>query len=185
MPDRNDQRFARLIEPHLETLFRAAWRLTRNRADAEDLVQETCVRAFQRLDTLTDDGGVKSWLLRVMHNLFVDGARRARIAPFIRDDGQEGSAAGQSICPSPTPEESLERSQRIHQLDQAWGLLEPSHRAVLGLRAEGYSNTEIAAITGISADAVGMRLQRARRNLTQALQQDCAANHPIRLEAVK
>jgi DNA-directed RNA polymerase specialized sigma24 family protein len=48
MPDKTNQRFHRLIEPHLDALFRAAYRLTRNRPDAEDLVQEACVRAFER-----------------------------------------------------------------------------------------------------------------------------------------
>ncbi|HWL62327.1 MAG TPA: RNA polymerase sigma factor [Steroidobacteraceae bacterium] len=65
MPDKTNQRFHRLIEPHLDALFRAAYRLTRNRPDAEDLVQEACVRAFERLDSLSEEGAVKSWLLRV------------------------------------------------------------------------------------------------------------------------
>jgi RNA polymerase sigma-70 factor (ECF subfamily) len=184
MPDENNQRFRRLIEPHLDAMFRAAYRLTRNRPDAEDLVQEACVRAFERLDNLAQGGPVKSWLLRVMHNLFVDGARRARISPFARH--QEDEARNhQPVCLSPTPEESLDQTQRLQQLDEAWQALDPAQRALLALRAEGYSNTEIAAIAAISADAVGMRLQRARRSLTQALRKDRMTIHPIRLEAVK
>jgi RNA polymerase sigma-70 factor (ECF subfamily) len=184
MPDKNDQRFRRLIEPHLDTLFRAAYRLARNRPDAEDLVQETCARAFERLGSLVEDGAVKSWLLRVMHNLFVDGARRARVAPFA-NHGEEDTGDRQPVCPAPTLEETLDQAQRLQQLDDAWQTLEPAQRALLALRAEGYSNTEIAAIAGISPDAVGMRLHRARRNLAQVLQRDRMAIHPIRLEAVK
>lgn len=184
MPDENHQRFRRLIEPHLDALFRAAYRLTRNRPEAEDLVQETCVRAVERLDSLAEDGSVKSWMLRVMHNLFVDGARRARIAPFARKT-DDGEGIHQSVCPAPTPEESLDRAQRLQQLDDAWQALDPPQRALLALRAEGYSNTEIARIAGLSADAVGMRLHRARRSLALVLHQDRTANHPIRLEAVK
>jgi DNA-directed RNA polymerase specialized sigma24 family protein len=73
----------------------------------------------------------------------------------------------------------------VQQLVEAWQALDPAQRALLALRAEGYSNTEIAAIAAISADAVGMRLQRARRSLTQALRKDRMTIHPIRLEAVK
>lgn len=184
MPDQNNHRFHRLIEPHLDALFRAAYRLTRNRPDAEDLVQEACIRAFERLDSLSEDGAVKSWLLRVMHNLFVDGARRARVAPFARQ-GAEGAESHQPVCPAPTPEESLYRTQRLQQLDDAWQTLEPAQRALLALRAEGYSNTEIATIAAMSADAVSMRLHRARRNLARALHQGRMPSHPIRLEAVK
>jgi RNA polymerase sigma-70 factor (ECF subfamily) len=184
MPDKNIQRFRTLVEPHLGALFRAGYRLTRNRPDAEDLVQETCLRAFERLGSLAEEGAVKCWLLRVMHNLFVDAARRTRVAPFARN-GEQDAADHQPVCPSPTPEESLERSQRLQQLDEAWQTLEPAQRALLALRAEGYLNTEIAAIAGISADAVGMRLSRARRSLAEALLRDRTTIHSFRLEAVK
>lgn len=184
MPEQAHQRFSRLVQPHLDALFRAAYRLTRNRPDAEDLVQETCVRACQRLAVLAEDGAVKGWLLRVMHNLYVDGVRRARVAPFARRE-EQGAEDHQPVCPAPTPEDALDRTQRLQQLDDAWRALEPGQRALLALRAEGYSNIEIAAIAGISPDAVGMRLQRARRSLTQVLQQQRAPIHPIRLEAVK
>lgn len=184
MPDKNKHRFQRLIEPHLDALFRAAYRLTRNRPDAEDLVQEACVRAFERLDSLSEERAVKSWLLRVMHNLFVDGARRARVAPFARH-GEDGAGSHQPVCPAPTPEESADRTQRLQQLGDAWQALDPAQRALLALCAEGYSNTEIAAIAAISADAVGMRLLRARRSLAQVLHQDRMTTHPVRLEAVK
>jgi hypothetical protein len=75
MPDKTNQRFHRLIEPHLDALFRAAYRLTRNRPDAEDLVQEACVRAFERL----------SWLLRVFDDAWqtLDPAQRAASAENV------------------------------------------------------------------------------------------------------
>ncbi|MDQ2654830.1 MAG: RNA polymerase sigma factor [Chloroflexota bacterium] len=184
MPDKTNHRFHRLIEPHLDALFRAAYRLTRNRPDAEDLVQEACIRAFERLDSLSEERAVKSWLLRVLHNLFVDGARRARVAPFARQ-AEDGAGSHQPVCPAPTPEELLDRAQRLQQLDDAWQTLDPAQRALLALCAEGYSNTEIATIAAISADAVSMRLHRARRSLAQALHQDRITTASVRLEAVK
>jgi RNA polymerase sigma-70 factor, ECF subfamily len=179
MPGTDHKRFSALIEPHLEALFRAAFRLTRNRADAEDLVQETCVRACEHLEQLREP--VKSWLLRVMHNLFVDGARRTRISPI--EAGNEVELAA-SACSAPTPEESLATRQRVAQLEQAWCRLEPGQQALLALRAEGYSLAEIATITGIAMDALTMRLYRARQNLTRCLQQQ-APSPAIPMEAVK
>jgi RNA polymerase sigma factor (sigma-70 family) len=182
MPGTDHKRFNALIEPHLDALFRAAWRLTRNRADAEDLVQEACVRACERLDRLQDSGSVKAWLLRVMHNLFVDGARRAKSAPIAHlEDGQIEA----SICPDPTPEESFEARQRMAQLERAWLSLDPGHRALLALRAEGYTLPEIAKITDIAMDALTMRLYRARQNLTRCLQKERPASSPVFMEAVK
>jgi RNA polymerase sigma-70 factor (ECF subfamily) len=176
----DNKRFSSLIEPHLGALFRAAYRLTRNRADAEDLVQETCVRACERQAELREP--VKSWLLRVMHNLFVDGARRARVSPVEVIVNNADFAA--SPCGGPTPEESLDTRQRMAQLEQAWRRLEPGQQFLLGLRAEGYSLAEIASITHIAVDALTMRLYRARRNLTRCLQQQ-APSAAIAVEAVK
>jgi len=182
-PPGND-RFSSLIEPHLDALFRAAYRLTRNRPDAEDLVQETCVRAYTRIHSLKEDGPVKSWLLRVMHNLFVDDARRSRVAPFARNL-EEHMAAERTACPSLNPEESLARHQRMTQLEAAWLRLDGPQRALLALRAEGYAIAEIATIAGITPDAVGMRLQRARQNLTRHLQLERTEPRSTRLEAIK
>src|SRR5687768_8666028 len=117
VPNPDARRFEILIEPHLDALFRAAYRLARNRADAEDLVQETCVRAYERIAEPRDPQLIKPWLLRVMHNLFIDGVRRTRMVSLVssRDDEEAApSAAHQS------PEESLNTAEREEQLHRAW-----------------------------------------------------------------
>jgi RNA polymerase sigma factor (sigma-70 family) len=182
MPATDRQRFHALIEPHLEALFRAAWRLTRNRSDAEDLVQETCVRACERLDGLRETGNVKSWLLRVMHNLFIDAVRRERVSP-VQITADDPALTLQSQ--SPTPEESLDQEQRLAQLERAWNRLERGQRALLALRAEGYSLPEISQITHIAVDALTMRLYRARQNLTHCMQHEAARPDPMPREAAK
>jgi RNA polymerase sigma-70 factor (ECF subfamily) len=183
MPGIDHQRFSKLIEPHLDALFRAAFRLTRNRADAEDLTQETCIRACERMQGLRESGPVKSWLLRVMHNLFIDGTRRARSSPI--DSRQDCTdAAASVVSPFPTPEESLEHRQRVAQLERAWQRLDRGHQALLALRAEGYTLTEISAITNVAMDALAMRLYRARQNLTRCLREEQAPS-TVRMEAVK
>jgi RNA polymerase sigma factor (sigma-70 family) len=183
MPGNNNKRFTTLIEPHLDALFRAAWRLVRNRADAEDLVQDTCLRAYARLDELKESGGVKAWLLRVMHNLFVDGVRHARLSPIDAQDNVIHLASAVA-CSNPTPEESLDSRQRLAQLERAWERLDRGHRVLLALKAEGYTLAEISTITNIAMDALTMRLYRARQNLTRCLQEERAPTS-ISKEAVK
>jgi len=183
MPTADAHRFKGLIEPHLDALFRAAFRLARNRADADDLVQETCVRAYVRVAELRESQPVKAWLLRVLHNVFVDGARRARRSPVtaVQDDADLASSA----CPDPNPEERAGMTQREEQLHRAWLKLDRGHRALLALRAEGYGLSEIAEITGLPAEALNARLYRARVSLARSLNQERAAEAGIRREKVK
>jgi RNA polymerase sigma-70 factor (ECF subfamily) len=174
------KRFAILIEPHLDALFRAAYRLARNRADAEDLVQETCVRAFERVTVPADPPLAKPWLLRVMHNLFIDGVRRTRIVAL--------ASPGDDEAPTPahqSPEESLSIAQREEQLHRAWLKLDRDHRALLALRAEGYSVREIGEITGVDDEAVHARLYRARRKLARHLAAEHETAPRVRMEIAK
>lgn len=184
MPVSRNERFIRVVGPHIDGLYRAAYRLTRNTADAEDLVQEACLRAVKQLDALHEQGSAKPWLLRVLHNLFIDGTRRARHSPFHSVESA-GSTVEQSTCTGPTPEESAMEAQRLAQLERAWLRLDRGHRALLALRAEDYTIAEIAAITNIPADAVTMRLYRARQSLARCLREDEAPTPTARMEATK
>ena len=182
MPSPDARRFEILIGPHLDALFRAAHRLARNRADAEDLVQETCVRAYEHIAEPRDPQLVKPWLLRVMHNLFIDGVRRTRVASLASsgdDEAAASSAAHQSA------EESLNTAEREEQLHRAWLKLDRNHRALLALQAEGYSVQEISEITGVDVEALNARLYRARRNLARHLAAEHGAAPRIRMEMAK
>ena len=183
MPNPDAKRFAILIEPHLDALFRAAHRLARNRADAEHLVQETCVRAYERIAEPRDPQLVKPWLLGVMHNLFIDGVRRARVASLASSGDDEGAAASSPAHQS--PEESLNTAQREEELHRAWLKLDRSPRALRALQAEGYSVRETSEITGVDDDAINARLYRARRNLARHLAAEQEAAPRIRMEIAK
>jgi RNA polymerase sigma factor (sigma-70 family) len=164
------RRFNALVEPHLDALFRAAYRLTRNRADAEDLVQDACVRAFDHIGDLRESEPVKGWLLRVLHNSFVDGARRAKRSPIAARAG--GTDVDTFASENPSPEDSAYTTQREHLLQRAWLKLDRNHCALLALRAEGYSVAEIARITGLETDALTARLYRARQSLARHLRDE-------------
>jgi len=182
VPNPDAKRFEMLIEPHVDVLFRAAHRLARNRADAEDLVQETCVRAYEHNALPRDPKLVKPWLLRVMHNLFIDGVRRARIVSLASSGDDE---AGASSAAHESPEESLNTAQGEDQLHRAWLKLDRNHRALLALQAEGYSVREISEITGLDTEALNSRLYRARRNLARHLAAEHEAAPRIRMEMAK
>jgi RNA polymerase sigma-70 factor (ECF subfamily) len=176
------RRFKALIEPHLEAVHRAAYRFVRNRSDADDLVQETCVRAIEGLSELRESENVRSWLLTVMHNVFVDSSRRARRSPVADGHGRE---LAESVCPVPNPEERAAMGQREEQLHYAWSQLERGHRILLALRAEGYSISEIAQITGIPMEALYARLYRAKLNLAQHLNNEASSKCKNRKEIAK
>jgi RNA polymerase sigma-70 factor (ECF subfamily) len=164
------RRFKQLIEPHLDALFRAAYRLARNRADAEDLMQEACVRAYDHVSELRESEPVKGWLLRVLHNAFVDGVRRAKRSPVVTcsDDAELDSYAS----PSQSPEEAAYTAQREELLQRAWLKLDRGQRALLALRAEGYSLDEITKITGLAPEVLNARLYRARQSFARHLKEE-------------
>lgn len=168
MADNRIEQFKARMEPELRGLYRAARRLAGNRPDAEDLVQETCLQAWQKLPPLIDAGYLKNWLHRVLYNRFVDGARRRKNAPVAPLDGADDPTADM-MSPDPGPGELAELDEDERTLHHAWMQLEPAQRALLALRAEGFDLVEIEGITAISRDAFRARLHRARRSLAQHL----------------
>ncbi len=166
-------RFEAVVRPHFDALYRAAMRLTRSRADAEDLVQEVCLRAFSALDRLESLEYPRGWLLQVQYRIFVDAARRRVRSPFVATAGT--TDADRAFSTDPSPEEFAEASLRRRRLSRVWPELEPEQRALLALHAEGYSLAELEAMTGLSKNAVGVRLHRARARLGRLMKDESAA----------
>lgn len=158
--------FAALLAPHLTVLFRAAFRLTGNRADAEDLVQDVCVRAFANLATLAALDQPRSWLLKVAYRVFVDGVRRRARSP-VRITNEDFDATCRSDEPS--PEDAAEGALAERRLFAAFRQLDKDQRALLALHVEGYSLAELHSITELSTDVLKARLYRARVRLGKLL----------------
>jgi RNA polymerase sigma-70 factor (ECF subfamily) len=173
MPDTGTNQFHRLVVPHLATLFRVAWRLTRNTPDAQDLVQDTCITAWEHPGDLDAATQPLHWLLRVLNNRFIDGARRRKRSPFAPIGGN--SAVMRMASAEPDPEELLQQSDAERRLERAFLQLEDAQRALLTLRAEGHDLAEIEAITGIGREALRARLHRARRSLAANLDEHTGA----------
>lgn len=163
------ERFRTVIEPHLRGLYRVAYRLAGNRLDAEDLVQDTCLRAWERLPSDTTSEHVARWLLRVLYHRFVDGQRRKKRAPVESLNGADDPTSS-IVSPTERPDELAERADDERALDRAWAELEPGQQVLLSLRAEGFGLDEIEDITGISRDVLRARLHRARQSLARHLE---------------
>jgi RNA polymerase sigma-70 factor (ECF subfamily) len=161
--------FRELVAPHLETLYRSAYRLTGNRWDAEDVVQEVCARACVNLSTIQSLEQPKGWLLKIAYRVFVDGVRRRARSP-VRATAEDFDATRASDDPS--PEDAVELDLTARRLLAALGELEREQRALLVLHVEGYSLAELHDITNLSTDVLKARLYRARVRLGKLLAAD-------------
>lgn len=158
--------FSALIAPHLAALFRSAYRLTGNRPDAEDLVQEVCLRAFAEIGTLRSFEQPKGWLFKVAYRVFVDGVRR-RSRSRVHVTGEDFDSTRPSEQPS--PEEAAEGDLVERRMLDALDRLDRDQRALLALHVEGHTLAELQAITDLSTDVLKARLYRARVRLGKLL----------------
>jgi RNA polymerase sigma-70 factor (ECF subfamily) len=162
------RRFEEQILPHLPDLYRAARRLVRRTDEAEDLVQETCLRAFGALDQLRHPEAAKAWVFTVLRSVFLrDVARweaaRAASADVPASDVGEGPM-GTSTADSPWHGALIEEARLATQR------LPIAFREVVILaHVAGFSYREMAGILGIPVGTVMSRLFRARRLLRAAL----------------
>jgi len=163
--------FERLLRPHLERLYRFAFRLTGSKAEAEDLFQDVLVKLFEKLDELVEIEEPGSWSGRVMYNHFVDNRRRfARQRLVNIDEGQLPPGGVDSMPAADNPERNAERLDDITRLDQALAALSEEHRIVILLHdTEGYKLKEIQEITGDPVGTIKSRLHRARARLRDLL----------------
>ena len=150
-------------------LYRTAKRLTGNRLDAEDLVQDTCLRAWEQLPLSRESVSLDHWLLRVLYHRFIDEIRRRKRAPVQPLNGAD-DPTDQLPSANAGPEELAEHAESERAFDAAWLRLERSQRVLLSLRAEGYGIEDIEKITGIGREVLRARLHRARRSLARHLE---------------
>lgn len=162
--------FDRLVRPHYETLYRVAFRFTGSQQDAEDLVQETCLRACRHLGRLAEVEKPCTWLLCVMRRLFID-QRRSYAYEHVRGFGdgyEEQYSSG-----DPGPAERTESALTARRLGRSWRKLGREQRMLLALHdVEGYSLAEIGEVTGLKIGTIKSRLHRARVKLGRLLETD-------------
>jgi RNA polymerase sigma-70 factor (ECF subfamily) len=150
----------------LEPLFAVALRLTRNRADAEDLVQDTFVKALRFGDRYTPGTNLKAWLFTILHNTWRNRLRDAARAPLDVDSDRVENAAMESASAPETPERILLRATLDADLQAALDALPEAFRQAVWLRdVEEFSYAEIGEMLEIPMGTVMSRISRGRRLL--------------------
>ncbi|HTT87448.1 MAG TPA: sigma-70 family RNA polymerase sigma factor [Acidimicrobiales bacterium] len=174
MADRG--RFTELAMPHMQALYTAALRMTRNPADAEDLVQETFLKAYRAFDRYEDGTNLRAWLYKILTNTFINTYRAAKRRPEKADvedvedlylyrrlgelRGDEGRSAEDEVFDRFTDDEV---KLAIESLPESFRI------AVLLADVEGFSYKEIADITEVPIGTVMSRIHRGRKALQKAL----------------
>ena len=158
-------------------LYSAALRMTRNRADAEDLVQETYLKAYRSFGSFTEGTNLRAWLYRILTNTYINSYRAAQRRPEVADvedvedlylykrlAGSGGSDPGRSA-----EDEALERFTDDDVKAALEALPEAFRMAVMLADVEGFSYKEISEITDVPIGTVMSRIHRGRRALQKAL----------------
>ena len=153
---------------HADALYNHARRLTSGQADADELVQETYVRALAAAHTF-DGAYLKAWLFKIMRNVFIDLHRRGRHAPVLSElDVIDGDAAGARASRDP-PELARLPPVVASEIEAALGALSDEARTIILLDLEGFTETEVADVLGCPLGTVKSRLSRARALLRERL----------------
>ena len=169
---------------HLDRLYSAALRMTRNPADAEDLVQETYAKALRGRDSFKPGTNMKAWLYRILTNTYINSYRKAARSPQM--SGEEEVTDRQLARAASHDSQGL-RSAEMEALDntpdaavaEAMAGLAENYRLVVYLSdVEGFSYKEIATIMGTPIGNVMSRLNRGRAQLRKSLA-DYAADRGI------
>ena len=171
------ERFAEQAMPFMGSLYSAALRMTRNPADAEDLVQETYLKAYRAFGSFQEGTNLKSWLYKILTNTFINTYRSRRRRPsetdledvedlylYRRLGGLEGASAGRSA-----EDQVLDQFNEAEVKGAVESLPEAFRLVVMLSDVEGFSYKEIAEILDIPIGTVMSRLHRGRKALQKAL----------------
>ena len=161
------EEFEKIVKQNQGRILRLALGMLRDRDAAEDVAQETFVRAFRFYETFRSDAALFTWLYRIAMNLCLDAQRKSRLRPAVSLDEMDEARDG--FDPSPTPEGVLEIRQLARHAEAALEMLTPNHRAILLLReVEGLSYEEISRVLRSPKGTVMSRLYHARMNMQRA-----------------
>jgi RNA polymerase sigma-70 factor (ECF subfamily) len=169
--------FSDLAMEYMPALYTAALRMTRNPADAEDLVQETYLKAYRAFGTFETGTNLKAWLYRILTNTYINTYRAKKRRPELADvedvedlylyrhlSGDVSGGLGRSA-----EDEALDRFTDTDVKSAIEALPESFRMAVLLADVEGFSYKEIAEITDVPIGTVMSRIHRGRRALQKAL----------------
>ena len=172
--------FAHILTDELEPMWRFALRLTANEADAEDLVQRTCVKALENAHRYEENGRLRSWLFRIEHRIWLNVLRSRQ----IRSAGSFTTGAALATKPHSNTEMEYERAASVETVDEnspesnlqmhqiylhVESLPDAQRLVVLLVCVEGFTYSETADVLEIPIGTVMSRLARARMTLGNAM----------------
>lgn len=169
------ERFETEAIPFMDQLYAAAMRMTRNPADAADLVQETFVKAFAAFDRFTEGTNLKAWLYRILTNTYINMYRKNQRNPYQGtidelEDWQLGGAESATATTTRSAEaEAISRMPDSAVKDALQSIPEDFRLAVYLADVEGFAYQEIADIMKSPVGTVMSRLHRGRRQLRELL----------------
>jgi RNA polymerase sigma-70 factor (ECF subfamily) len=178
MRTRRKQRdqFERIALPHLDSLYGAAYRLTRNARDAEDLVQDAMLRAYRFWDSFQQDSNCKAWLFKILTNTFINNYQKAKRsrevinAAAFEQEAVDGVLVHENAASQRDPRGVLLDKTMSQEVADALAEIPAEFRmAVVLCDVEGFSYKEIAEIMDCPVGTVMSRLYRGRRLLKKAL----------------
>lgn len=158
--------FEILFERHRQLVYRFAFQMVPRRDDAEDIVQEAFVRAYQNLHRYRDEAKFTTWLLRIVSNLCTDQARMKNRREALEQQEASGALVWMTEGNTDDPVGELESERRVKVLRTALNALPAHHRQVIVLRdLEEREYSEIAEVLGCTVGGAKLRVLRARRAL--------------------
>jgi RNA polymerase sigma-70 factor (ECF subfamily) len=176
--------FGVLVRRYQERLYQTLVRLSASPEDAKDVLQDTFLRAYEKLDQFHGDSSFYTWVYRIGVNLALSGHRRRRARPVLSRAGDPVAGRSEDTAddsPDSDPTYSLERAEREQIVEAALNELGPEHRAVVILKDfDGRRYEEIGAILNVPIGTVRSRLHRARCELRDRLRCLVEEEQPVR-----
>jgi RNA polymerase sigma-70 factor, ECF subfamily len=166
--------FGTLVRRYQDRLYNTVYRLVDNAEDAQDVVQEAFLHAYQALDSFKGDSLFFTWLYRIAVNTAISHKRKRRIVLSL-NAGRNGESGLEPLDDSEAtqPGHALEQVEQERRIQKALNQLSPEHRSVLVLKdMEGQKYEEMAEILQVPIGTIRSRLHRARTELREVLQRE-------------
>ena len=167
----SEETFESLTRPHVDALWRTAFRMTGHRDDADELIQEACLKAYRSFSHFEPGSNYRAWIFRILTNLCLDHLRRQARSSVVRSGvDRESLENGRAVPRDQDPDVQVHRGEIRSAVLRAMSELTPEVRLVVALALlEDRTYKEIAEIVGCPVGTVRSRLSRGRQQLRRAL----------------